>query len=79
MRDRATSIPPNEIRGRDLYQWHIVIVECWHCHVARVMKHDRLKDRRHRDLLLSEMKFWCDRCALGGKHRVTVMKAPKHY
>jgi hypothetical protein len=79
MRERAVSIPPNEICGRDLCQWHIVIVECCYCRVARIMEHKLLKDARHRDLLLSEMKFRCDRCRRGGLHQVTVTAAPKHY
>jgi hypothetical protein len=79
MRAHAVSIPPNEIRGRDLHQWHIVIVECCFCRVARIMEHRRLQDARHRDRLLGEMKFWCERCRRGGAHRVTVTVAPKHY
>ena len=79
MRERALAIPPDEIRGRDLLQWHIVIVECCYCRVARIMEHRFLTDARHRDLLLSEMRFWCNRCRRGGRHRVTVTRAPKHY
>lgn len=79
MREQAVSIPPNEIRGRDLYQWHIVIVECCYCRVARVMDHKLLSDPRHRDLLLSETRFWCRHCQRGGPHKVVVTKAPRHY
>ncbi|HEX4194751.1 MAG TPA: hypothetical protein VHY80_16710 [Stellaceae bacterium] len=78
-REHALSIPANEIRGCDLHEWHIVIVECCHCHMARVMHHKFLKDARHRDLLLSEMKFWCRSCRRGGPHTVSVTKAPAHY
>jgi hypothetical protein len=79
MRERALPIPPDQIRGRDLYQWHIVIVECCYCRLARVMDHKRLTDARHRDLRLSEMRFWCGSCRRGGPHIVTVTRAPKHY
>lgn len=79
MREQAVSISPNEIRGRDLYQWHIVIVECCYCHVARVMDHKLLTDARHRDLLLSDMRFWCRFCRRGGPHKICVTRAPKHY
>lgn len=64
------TIPSDQIRGRDLYQWHIVIVECCHCQVARIMQHTWLNDARHRDLLLGEMRFWCRHCRRGGAHKV---------
>jgi hypothetical protein len=56
-----------------------VIVECCYCRVARIMEHKFLADARHRDLLLSEMKFRCERCRRGGPHQVFVTRAPKHY
>ena len=44
------------------------------------MHHKYLKDVRHRDLLLSEMKFSCSSCdGLSGPHHVTIMIAPRHY
>jgi hypothetical protein len=43
------------------------------------MEHERLSDARHRDLLLSEMKFWCRHCRRGGSHQVFVTRAPKHF
>jgi len=79
MRDKAHALPPDQLRGRDLHQWHIVIVECCYCRVARIMEHERLSDARHRDLLLSEMRFWCRHCRRGGPHQVFVTRAPRHY
>jgi hypothetical protein len=74
------TIRPDQIRGRDLHDWHIVVVECFECRRARVMHHKYLKDVRHRDLLLSEMKFSCHSCdGLSGPHHVTIMIAPRHY
>jgi len=75
----AETIPPDQIRGRELCQWHIVMVACCHCRVGRIMEHKFLVDARHRDLLLSEMRFWCRHCKRGGAHTVTITRAPKHY
>jgi hypothetical protein len=79
MPDGFRTIPPSEIRGRDLSGWHVVECECWHCHHIRILPHEPLKRGKRGEATLAELNFRCQWCGESGPHKLTISLLPRNW
>jgi len=77
MREFRT-IPPDQIRGKDLHGWHVVECECGNCHHTRILPHEPLKRGKRGALTLAQLHFRCEWCGAEGPPKITVTVLPRN-
>jgi uncharacterized Zn finger protein len=79
MPDTYRPIPPENTRGRDLCEWHVVECECRSCGHMRVVPHGVMQERKRGELTIAEMHFRCLWCGERGPHEITVYALPRNW
>lgn len=79
MPDTYRLIPPENIRGHELREWHVVECQCWHCSHIRVVPHALMKRGKRGEQTLADMNFRCQWCGETGPHKLTVYALPRNW